>query len=259
SCFTNHKTENTCNYCLLLVTESPTRIDHEAQEFCNCHYHHGNITIICHGQESITEAIKANNRFFSTVCNTGQLIYSHDGISNFDADHQFTPTQSAVKARKHLSHHMPLAEGFLSGAGECLSKEQFNVCVFMLHQVIEQCLITLIRVHLAYRSEIHNLKRMLGLCQAFSDEPTKMLLSGNPQDKKLFDVLTKSYSSARYTSTFSVNKEDAKELYKRVSAFFTLTHTMCKEKIKQLDIEASNYQELHCEQKIDHQIAGILI
>jgi len=258
-CFVDPKAKHICNYCLLVVTENATRIDHEVQEFCNTYYQNGIITVICHGKETIANAIKENNRFFSTVYNKGQLIYSHDGMSNFDSSIPFIFPQSVIKAQKHLSHHMPLAEGFFNGAGECLAKEQFTVCVFMLHQVVEQCLIVLIKVHLAYRSEIHNLKRMLGICRAFSDEPLKTLLSGSAEDQRLFGLLVKSYSGARYANTYSVSDEDAKALYQRVSAFLSLTKTMCKDKIEQLDIEAASYGELHTEQDNKSSLADLSI
>ena len=246
-CFTEQETKYQCNYGLLLVTETPARIDYEVQDFANYHYQHGSITALCHGKETINEAIKSNNRFFITVFKTGQLIYSHDGMTNFDDFPHFIPSQSAVKASKHLSHHLPLAEGFLAGAGECLSKKQFVVCTFMLHQVVEQCLIVLIRVHLAYRSEIHNLSRMLGLCRSFSDKPEKMLLSGSKEDHRLFEVLTKSYSGARYSHTYAVNTDDATALYIKVSAFLTLTEEMCQKKIGELDTEATTYKDLQAE------------
>ncbi|WP_158800217.1 HEPN domain-containing protein [Pedobacter sp. L105] len=244
-CYSNESSSYNCNYCLLVVTENVTRIDYEVQDFANSHYQHGTITILCHGLENITDAIKANNRFFITTCASKQLIYSHDGLSNFDSSNPFIPTQSAIKAQNHSSHHMPLAEGFLNGATECLSKEQYTVCVFLLHQVVEQSLIALIRVHLAYRSEIHNLGRMLGLCRAFSERPIQLLLSGSTEDKRLFDVLTKSYSGARYAKNFTVNGEDAKAIFKKVYAFQELTKEMCGQKIEQLVQEAMIYKELH--------------
>ncbi|WP_158799532.1 HEPN domain-containing protein [Pedobacter sp. L105] len=258
-CFTDQQSKYNCNYCLLVVTESITRIDYEAQDFSNYHYQHGNITILCHGLENINDAIKANNRFFMTVCTKGQLIYSYDGMGNMDCSNVFIPTQSAVKAIKHLSHRMPLADGFFNGAGECLSKEQFTVCVFMLHQVVEQCLIALIRVHLAYRSEIHNLGRMLGLSTAFSDRPLKMFLSGSAEDKRLFEVLTKSYSGARYASTFKVNEEEAKAIYQKVAAFKVMTLEMCQQKIEYLDKEATNYKELRSASRTQDHSEQVLI
>ncbi|WP_158797512.1 HEPN domain-containing protein [Pedobacter sp. L105] len=243
-CFKDQENAHRCNYCLLMVTESNTRIDHEVQDFTNFHYQHGTISILCHGQESILEAIKANNRFFMTVYTHAQLLYSHDGMSNFDFTGKFIPSQSAKKAQKHFDHRMPLAEGFLRGAGECLTMQDFNISTFMLHQVVEQCCILLIRVHLSYRSEIHNLLRMLRLCGAFSERPIKTFLSGSTEDERLFNLLMKSYSGSRYGNGFSVAGHDAQCLYDRITFFVTLTKEMCLAKIEELAHEALLYQEL---------------
>lgn len=243
-CFLDQESQYNCNYCLLLITESLTRIDHEVQDFSNFHYQQGIITILCHGKESILNAIKANNRFFITACNAGQLIYSHDGMTDQDYSALFIPTHAATKAIKHFSYRILIAEGFLNGAAECISKGQFTVSTFMLHQAVEQCCITLIRIHLAYRSEIHNLKRMLGICRVFSEKPYQLFLAGNPEDQRLFELLLKSYSGARYAHAFSVTEKDAVILFDKVSSFFDLTKTLCKDKIEKLDHEATAYQEL---------------
>lgn len=243
-CFLDQEIQYNCNYCLLLITESLTRIDHEVQDFSNFHYQQGSITVLCHGKESILHAIKANNRFFITACNTGQLIYTHDGMTVQDYSTPFIPTHAATKAIKHFSHRILLAEGFLNGAGECLSKGQFAVSTFMLHQVVEQCCITLVRVHLAYRSEIHNLKRMLSLCRAFSEKPYQLFLAGNTEDQRLFELLLRSYSGARYASAFSVAEKDATILFAKVSSFLVMTKALCNDKIEKLGVEAAVYQEL---------------
>lgn len=249
-CFKDQHSIHHSNYCLLMVTETNTRIDHEVQEYSNSHYQHGRIAIICHGQECILEAIKANNRFFMTVYTTGQLLYSHDGMSNFDFSEKFIPTQSAKKAQKHFFHRMPLAEGFLRGAGECLQKEDYNVSTFMLHQVVEQCCILIIRVHIAYRSEVHNLLRMLRLCSAFSERPLQAFLLGNPEDERLFSLLLKSYSGSRYGDGFKVGSQDALNLYNRVSAFVDLVKEMCTTKIEELENEILLYKELKGESEV---------
>ena len=80
SCFNEVKMKRQSDYCLLMVTESITRIEYEVQDYSNAHYKQGTITILCHAKETIQEAWKANNRFFITVCNEGKLIYSHDGL-----------------------------------------------------------------------------------------------------------------------------------------------------------------------------------
>lgn len=251
-CFLNQEVKHNCDYWLLLVTESPTRIDYDVQDFANRYFQHGFITIICHCKESILEAIKANNRFFSTVYTSGKIIYSHDGLLDHDSTTPFNPVNAGTKALKHYDHRMPLAEGFLMGAGECLNNQRYSICVFMLHQVVEQICITLIRVHIAYRSEFHNLHRLLRLCSCFSDEPYKLFLS-TTEDERLFDVLSKSYSGARYKDDFSVLPGDAVCLYDRVLAFVALAKEMCQRKIAELGHEAISYKELTGESEVVYE------
>ncbi|MET4139678.1 HEPN domain-containing protein [Pedobacter sp. UYP1] len=249
-CFIDSGNDYDSHYCLLIVTETTTRIDHEIQEFANVHYKHGVITILCHGKETILEAMKANNRFFITVFNTGHLLYSHDGMTEPDFPVRFIPTQAGIKAKKQLQHRTPLIEGFLTGAYQCLINGQYNICTFMLHQTVEQCCIVLIRVHIAYRSEIHNLKRLLNLCKCFSSKPFKTLLSGTSEDERLFEILIKSYSEARYGDHFSVESEDVQHLYDRITDFVSLVKAMCKEKIQKLENEAALYKRVMQESEV---------
>jgi len=189
------------------------------------------------------EAIQANSRFYISVLTYGKLLYSHDGLLNVDHISPFIPTKGAVKAQKHFDHRMLLADGFLMAAAECLEKKHYGICAFMLHQAVEQACIGLIRVYIAYRAEFHNLQRLLRLCNCFSDQPYKLLI-GSPGDERLFDVLAKSYSAARYRDDFSVSRQDADSLYQRVVCFLALAKAMCTEKIKQLDQEAALYSVL---------------
>lgn len=233
-CFLEPEIKYQCDYCLLMITESPARIDHEAQDFSNAHYKQGIITLICHGKDAILEAVQANNRFFISVSNFGKLLYSHDGLFTADSATNFDPGQAGIKAFRHYHHRTPLADGFLLGASECLDKQQYNICTFMLHQAVEQTCIALIRVFVAYRSEVHNLRRLVNLCSCFSDQPYKMFLS-TKEDERLFEVLAKSYSGARYKDNFAVSREDAHSLYERVVAFVALAKDMCLKKIVKLE------------------------
>jgi HEPN domain-containing protein len=251
-CFIADSSDNQHHYFLLMVTESNTRIEHEVQDYANSKFKFGLITILVHGKQTIADAMAANNRFFKTVYSDGQIIYSQNGLLSRDFVSPFIPSQSANKAKKHFSHRMSLAEGFLNGASECLAEDQFNVCVFMLHQVVEQACIALIRVHLAYRSELHNLYRLLKICSCFSDEPNKILLSGHSEDERLFDLLVRSYSAARYNANFMVSQEDTISLFTRIKNFVQLTREMCVQKIVTLEQEAEAYKQTKRESEVNH-------
>lgn len=225
----------TGDYCLLLVMDTVTRVDYEVQDFANIYFKQSTVTVICHSNQSVWEAIDANSRFFKSIYNQGELLFSFDGLLNSPVS-PYVPGNGASKARKHLQHRIPLAEGFFAGAAECFSKEKYGISTFMLHQVIEQSLIVLIRVHVAYRSEFHNLHRLIRLCLCFSDKPFSLFLGTN-DNKRLFDVLSKSYSFARYKDDFQVTKIDAELLLHKAEKFLQMVKSMCEEKIVLLQLE----------------------
>jgi len=242
-CFNDNQNHFKCDYCLLAITETATRIDYEMQDFANAFYQYGTITVIGHSRQSVTDAVQQNSRFFISVLSYGKLLYSKDGLLNKDPVTPFIPIKGAIKALKHYEHRIPLADGFLMCASECLEKEKFGICAFMLHQAVEQTCICLLRVHIAYRSEFHNLYRLLRLCTCFSEKPFQLFLS-TPGDERLFDIMAKSYSGSRYKDDFTVSRQDAESLYQRVASFVVLAKGMCSEKIALLAKSASDDADL---------------
>jgi len=242
-CFNDGQHYFSCDHCLLVITEAATRVDYEMQDFANTYYQYGTITLIGHSRQSVMDAVQHNSRFFISVLSTGKLLYSKDGLLVSDPVPPFTPTKGAIKALKHYEHRIPLANGFLMCASECLEKEQFGICTFMLHQAIEQTCICLVRVHIAYRSEFHNLYRLLRLCQCFSEKPFQLFLS-TPEDERLFDIMAKSYSGSRYKDDFTVSRQDAERLYQLVASFLLLAEEMCNEKIGLLEQDAALHSVL---------------
>lgn len=238
-CFNNNQSYFKCNHCLLVVTETATRIDYEMQDFANSYDQYGTITIICHGRQPVMDAVQQNSRFFITVLTYGKQLYSKNGLLNNAPISAFIPTKGAIKAIKHYNHRIPLADGFLMCASKCLEKEQFEICAFMLNQAVEQACIYLVRVHIAYRSEFHNLYRLLRLCTCFSEKPFQLFLS-TPEDERLFEIMAKSYAGSRYKDDFTVSRQDAEHLYQRVASFLLLAKAMCNEKIERLAKSASD-------------------
>ncbi len=242
-CFADKKVKHQ-HHCLLICTESTTRIDYEVQDFANAHYRNGQVTIVCHGEPTIRERIGSGSRFFTTVIGHGKLIYTKESYVEAESPPKFNPSKALEKAAKHSSHRIPLARGFLDSAKENLTRGQYNIATFLLHQAMEQSCIVLIRVHIDYRSEFHNLHRLLGLTRSFSDEPTNLMIGDRPADRRLFDILTKSYGQARYAPEFVVAQRDAEELYDKISSFVELVQAMCTHKMESLAYEADIHKLL---------------
>ncbi|WP_029281913.1 HEPN domain-containing protein [Pedobacter sp. R20-19] len=235
-CFTTSLDKNEPHYFLLIIMESSTRNEHEVQDFCRSHYSEGKITILSHGVETIKESIQKNNRFFITILNQGSLLYNSTGMLAQDNEIKFEPSQNFEKAKKHFEHRIKLAQGFLDAAADSYANQHYAIAVFLTHQVIEQCTIALIRVNLAYRSDIHHLGRQLDLCCCFSEEPSNLFRS-NKDDLLLFEILLKSYSQARYKDTFKVDSDAADKLVSKAYAFFELTKEICTSKIADFKLQ----------------------
>jgi hypothetical protein len=69
------------------------------------------------------------------------------------------------------------------------------------------------------------------------------MLSGSLEDSRLFEILRKSYSDARYVPGYSISEADASTLHTKVEGFFKLTESMCIDHIDLLKIQSSDYQQ----------------
>lgn len=233
--------ESSNHYCLLMITEAKRRIDYEVQDYCNNHFREGWITLLCHSAEAVSEATGSNSRFFINVLQNGELIYSANGMTHNQSLPEFIPTQTVNKAVKHWEHRMPLADGFVEGAAVFLGKGHYNLSVFMLHQAVEQGCSLLVRVVMGYRADFHNIHRLLSLCTCFSKEPFKLFITGTEHDARLFDILIKSYSQSRYSSSFLVDETDARLLFMRVHQFIELIKKLCLAKMSELQHDVELY------------------
>jgi HEPN domain-containing protein len=233
-CFINGQCQHSNHYFLLMVTASAARMEHEVQAMMTSCFQDITITIVVHGKEIIESALSRGNRFFNTVYRTGTMLYNADGLSSsFAALHlpEIDPLQTHLKAEHHYKHRYEMALGFMEGVNACMVKGYYNNAVFMMHQAIEQACIGLIRIFIGYRSDMHNLDRLLKLTLCFSREPSAMFPRETNEEKRLFGLFYKCYSEARYKTELHVTKEDAQTLHKQCVDFVLLIESLCLERI----------------------------
>ncbi len=228
------------SHCLLLITEQVSRIDYQVQDFVNRRYKNGTVTVICHDRQAIGIAIAANSRFFITVLTQGKLLYSNEQMLGYEPIKPYDPSKARQRAQELFNYRMPIARSFFAAATECNRLGHYTIGTFLLHQCTEQALICMIRVHLGYRSEFHNIHRLLRLCLSFSPRPYHTLLDIE-DDGRLFNQLAKSYSSARYHSVFSISEADSLAISDRVYKLLSLTEEMYFDQVSLLERIVQGY------------------
>lgn len=230
NCFTQPVNDSHSHYFLLMITKDITRIEHEVQDHVNRHFD-DLITILVHGVKTVTNAIGEGSRFFIRVCHYGFQLFSANGL-RLNMDYPILSTaKTLASAERHYRHRYSMALGFMEAADTCFESQFYNNSIFMLHQAVEQACIALIRVYMAYRSDMHNLARLFNLCLCFSDEPAALFPRKTEEDLRLFQLLLKSYSEARYRDEYKVSSNDADILCTQVRELIKLTEILCNDKL----------------------------
>lgn len=202
------------------------------QDFVNHHFRAGKVLVLAHHMGRVRDLVKDRHRFYTQVRSAGVLLYAED--EETAPVSPVSPDDWQETAGEQFRTHFGLALGFFHGATVQLEKNQLRICLFLLHQTMEQACIALIRVFLGYRSDFHNLGRLLDLCSCFIRDPGDLFPRTTEKDRRLFQLLSKCYTEARYREDFPVHEADCRDILDAVGGFIKKTEDLCRERLPAL-------------------------
>ncbi|WP_295715033.1 HEPN domain-containing protein [Mucilaginibacter sp.] len=221
TCFTDTESNLKNTYYLLVLTTELRRIEYTLQDFISNLF--PGVFIVAHGLATVIEAVHKRDRFFTESCLNGLLVYTSDGFTMVPEVASENISVDYSKDEDAFNRMYSMASGFMECAYECYEKEFYNNVTFLLHQAVEQACRGLIRLYTGYRSDFHNIDRLLSFCACFSTEPAKLFKRHFKEEKRLFRVLAGSYTEARYRDNYQIIDHDADQLCTLVKAFLDLT------------------------------------
>jgi hypothetical protein len=229
NCFDGGISTSCSHYFLLMVTPGRLRLEHEAQDYLNSHFPELDLTLLVHGEETVVEQLQTGNWFFNRVLSLAEKCYSKDGRWL----HAPLPeTNELAASNTYFIYRLEMAKGFYKGAQAMAAADYTNVALFLLHQCTEQAFSAMIRVFLNYRSDIHNLGRLMKLCLCFTSMPLEVFPQHSDADKFLFSLLQRSYSETRYRDGFEVKRDDFLLLQLRVKTLLDRMELLCSEQLQ---------------------------
>lgn len=226
TCFDEPKSSSETFYYLLVLTKEVTRIEHAMQDYINKLF--PGTFILQHGQETVMKAVYNYDLFFLNTCLNGVLVFTKDGFTMIPEFDTKKADEAASKDKEAYKRFYNLAAGFLESAFICLENDFDNNVIFLLHQAVEQGCRALIRLFTGYRSDIHNISRLLDLCSCFSQEPSILFRRHFSNEKHLFRILSSSYTDNRYKDNYQVVDHEADLLCTQVQAFLDLIQELAK-------------------------------
>jgi HEPN domain-containing protein len=164
-------------------------------------------TVIAMSGDEFIRWLEDGQPFAIRVRQSATLIYQAEGekIPITDAPASFAENKPG---RKFVDQGMIRAEAFLSGA-ELFRVQQYNsMAAFMLHQSMEHTLHTLIKAVTGYHAVTHNIDRLLNYASFISPEPVAIFPRETAEDKRVFTLLQKAYSDARYDDQYKISSQD---------------------------------------------------
>ncbi|WP_315816124.1 HEPN domain-containing protein [Paraflavitalea speifideaquila] len=105
----------------------------------------------------------------------------------------------------------------------------------MLHQSVQHICMALFRIMMGYRSNTHNLIRLLLLTGCFSPRLLRVFPGSTKEETELFDYLQEAYAGARYKEEYSVPADKATILVRRVKLLLSFAEQLYADKFITLE------------------------
>lgn len=219
---------------LVLINTDDKRQTHEFESLIanRCH-DFAMITVSVYQNRYVSQMLKKENPFFTTLCRSDNVIYNSDQLelhvpylSNYHYNVQFLSGEFAELKAK--------AESFLSGAINFRITSDFQLAAFMLHQTVEHCLNAFLSPLIGHRIQTHNLNRLFIFARRFSIRFYEIFPRNSDPEIQLYQLLHKAYIYGRYKNNFQVSENSLHILIERATALLELTEVTFHQKMELL-------------------------
>lgn len=225
--------EQTIDY-LLVITADGTSTANEIQDFVDNHFTASKLMIYAHEQEVVQQNLAASNGYFSAVLKNASLCYAKEGLSFNEEIREPNPKRWLGKAIINWRKRNHMAKGFSEAAEHALECGHERICLYLLHQAIEQACVGLIWVFMAYKIDHRNIERLLYTCGCFSQAPLQHFI-GTLENQKLLELMMKSYRRIGHEDDFSLGGKSIYRFVELVQSFLELADSLCKERFQLLE------------------------
>lgn len=111
------------------------------------------------------------------------------------------------------------------------AKKRYTYSTYDLHQVVEHLIKAIPLVFVLYGHKEHELDVLLEKCKPYTLELAKVFPRDTEEEKRLFEILQRSYIEARYNDNFNVPKEIVDVLVLKIERLKQIVEKVCTERI----------------------------
>jgi HEPN domain-containing protein len=204
-------------YCLVLVSstngKSLVQLQDQLEQHCALTIP---VTVLLLNTHIFEGWLSEGHSFAIRVFTTAPLIVHND--AGFNASLHPIDTEK----EKRISHSIykegvKKMEEFMAGAELYLLRKYYSICLFMLHQAIEQGLSAILKGGTGFHTCTHNTERLLKLSAMVTSRTLEVFSRNTEPEKRVFSLLQKAYVDSRYKQNYSIAEKDILLIRERVS------------------------------------------
>jgi predicted nucleotidyltransferase/HEPN domain-containing protein len=178
----------------------------------------------------LARMIRKQQYFFSDIIKEGILLYDDEKVV-FPKPEELNYRERYQIAKEEYEGCYILGEGFLDTGIYCLSKEQYKLGSFQLHQACERFYKSIFLVYDNYRPQTHNLKSLYVRSKNYSQELASVFPQNTNEEIRLFNKLCRAYIESRYNFRFQVDETEFDFMLTRTKTLHDVVGQLCEARL----------------------------
>ncbi len=243
----------TCHLIILLPPNNGTKFT-ELEPFVKMvTLDYENITFELYHIGEVVKALESGNLFFNINCSEENLLFNKENSPKLPVPKAQELLLWKNEAIERFKDAISKTTSFLDGAYFYQKKNNYNLTVFMLHQVAELTYRALELSVLAKERRTHNLGKHQQFLSPAIPKIAKIFPTNSKQEIQILETLNNAYSAVRYEQNYKINEEHIPVLFDRVIKLQNISQEIIEELCAVLDAKS---EEVLASNSIiaDHQL-----
>lgn len=190
-------------------------------------------TFLIHHVDEIHLAKGEQRVFLSNVINTGETLFKHESVKELTHIEQ-VPERDYKQAISYLQNRNLIVNQISEWQGEYEWANYSPLKAVMLHHIVEQACLGMLKLFLGYTPNHFALGYLLELCEYFAPSAGKFFPRSSAEDKRLFKILSRYSWTLRYSGDDDVDFEDMSVLQTRCNDFAEYAQEVIQKELERI-------------------------
>lgn len=170
--------------------------------------------------ELFIDWLQQGKPFAATIAERAVLVYNRDEIP---LPPPGTLPENENKDDSLLVRQQEMVTAFIHGAALYIQQKQYHIAMFMLHQAAEHALHVLLKKHMHWYCNTHNIDKLLRYAALVCYQVPGIFNHDNEEEQILLKLLQDAYSGSRYKEDYQVPAGAVTKVLEKIKRLQQLT------------------------------------